>query len=483
MTDAAIPLKSERETQDSVTGLPLTDPDITGRHSDVNSASGGPETAAPPDRPPGIERRGQLEHRERQIDAIRRISEALFSHLSVDDMVREILHVAIEVLRADVGSVQLYDAENDALVFRYVNDPSAQMLINYAMPASEGIAGRVFQSGTADVTQQVDERPEFNQAIDQLTGYHTRSMLTAPLKRFEGKPVGVVQILNAQNAFDAYDLEVLEVLCAYAATSIETAQLMEKARQAEIVNLIGDISHDIKNMLTPIQAGVWTLQPMLQQAFDDLAVLQRCCPEGEPWGHRIEQAIAYIKSESGWILENALAASEQVQARTHEIANVVKGEIAPPVFEWSDLNDTANSVAGSLKAVAVRGGVELYLDLDASLRNMLFDPRQMYNALYNLVNNALEATPSGGSVKIRTRHSHTDSNEVLVEVEDTGPGMPDHVRERLFTDAAITTKVGGTGIGTRIVASVVRRHRGRLSVDSEKDRGTIISITLPVEQP
>jgi putative nucleotidyltransferase with HDIG domain len=171
----------------------------------------------------------ELDHRERQIDAMGRISNALFSHTSVDDLVRETLTVAIDVLDADVGSLQLYDPQNDTLVFRYVIDPNAATLIGYSVPASQGIDGRVFRTGASDITNKVSERAEFNRAVDEKTGYRTESMLTVPVKRPDGDPIGVVQVLNGRRQFDQRDLEVLEVLCAHAAQAIANVRLFEEA--------------------------------------------------------------------------------------------------------------------------------------------------------------------------------------------------------------------------------------------------------------
>ena len=80
---------------------------------------------------------------------------------------------------------------------------------------------------------------------------------------------------------------------------------------------------------------------------------------------------------------------------------------------------------------------------------------------------------------LRTRGPEADG-QLLVEVEDTGKGIPERVRERLFTDEAISTKPGGTGLGTRIVAGVVRRHNGTITVQSAEGQGSTFSIRLPL---
>jgi len=433
-----------------------------------------------------------LEHRERQIDAMRRAGETLFATRSLDELVRETLEIAIEVLDADAGSLLLFNECDDTLVFRYVVGGAARSLIGFAMPSRRGIAGRVFHSGQPDLTQKVAEQKDFNRAVDEKTGYQTESMMTVPVKRVENRPIGVMQVLNARELFDKRDLEVLEVLSAVAAAAFDNARLASDARKAAIVNVIGDISHDIKNMLTPIQSGVWTLEPMLDDLFASLEGIRQNCPQNESWSTQVEAAALGVRADYKWILGNALDAADKVQARTKEIADALKGEIAPPVFESANLNLTATEVAGALGTVAYEAKVALHLELDDALPPACFDRKQMYNALYNLVNNAIPETPVGGSVTIRTiratqielaQDGVLQGDTIIVEVQDTGKGIPENVRQTLFTDQAISTKVGGTGLGTRIVDGVVKRHNGRIEVESEEGKGSLFRIQLPLRQP
>ena len=122
-------------------------------------------------------------------------------------------------------------------------------------------------------------------------------------------------------------------------------------------------------------------------------------------------------------------------------------------------------------------------DLDPDLPQSQFDLQQIHNAIYNLVNNSVAATPRGGTVTIRTRKSQSGDRQILLEVSDTGCGMPQHVRQHVFTDETISTKPGGTGLGTKIVGGIVQRHSGRLSVASEEGEGTTVSVYLPMKQP
>jgi signal transduction histidine kinase len=108
------------------------------------------------------------------------------------------------------------------------------------------------------------------------------------------------------------------------------------------------------------------------------------------------------------------------------------------------------------------------------------DERRLYNAFYNLVNNAIPETPPGGSITVRGHHE-VGSPHVTLSVADTGRGMPAHVRERLFSTRAVSTKKGGTGLGTKIVKDVVDAHHGKIWVESEPGIGTTFHLQLPID--
>jgi signal transduction histidine kinase len=96
-----------------------------------------------------------------------------------------------------------------------------------------------------------------------------------------------------------------------------------------------------------------------------------------------------------------------------------------------------------------------------------------------LVYNALAEVPPDGSITIQGK-TEPGGRKILVSVVDTGKGMPREVRESLFSYHAISRKVGGTGLGTKIVKDVIDAHRGEITVESELDVGTSFHITLPV---
>jgi signal transduction histidine kinase len=119
-------------------------------------------------------------------------------------------------------------------------------------------------------------------------------------------------------------------------------------------------------------------------------------------------------------------------------------------------------------------GVALRLDLAPDIRAIQADSGQLSRALQNLVLNALDAMPSGGTLTVRTA-SH--GGGARLEVADTGQGLTQEECDRLFTPY-YTTKAHGTGLGLAIVQSVVSDHGGRIAVRSEPGRGATFQIDL-----
>ncbi len=424
--------------------------------------------------------RARLRQRERQIEAIRSISETLFSHDSIEAMLEQTLTLAMETLDAGAGAVLLYEAERDALVFRSVFGPDANELRDKTMGTHQGIAGRVFRSGHSALTRDAASDPDFHRELHHGLAERMPSIVTVPLKRRGASPIGVMQTFNFETPYDNYDLETLEIIASQAAIAIEDSEREQQTRKAAMVSFIGDLSHDIKNMLTPIQTGMWTLDPMLRQMFDELEIAAKdWAPEQKL---SIEKATQLTRGEYEWMLQNALDAADRVQNRTKEIADAVKGVSAPPRFEAGDFNDACEEAVAALRLVAHDAQVELDLDLDSNLPMAQFDRKQIDTALYNLINNAIPETPENGVITLRTRAFVPAQNKFIVEVADTGKGMPAHVREKLFTDEAVSTKIGGTGLGTRIVGDIVRRHHGSISVESSEGQGTTFTLILPLKQ-
>ena len=139
-------------------------------------------------------------------------------------------------------------------------------------------------------------------------------------------------------------------------------------------------------------------------------------------------------------------------------------------------------VIDTLKLVAEEKGITLTHEGLEDLPIIQADESRMFNAFYNLINNAIAEVPKGGSITVRGQ-LNSKRDGIILEVKDTGRGMPAEVRDSLFTIHAMSRKKGGTGLGTKIVKDVVDAHHGKISVESEIGIGTTFNLLFPLGSP
>jgi signal transduction histidine kinase len=428
----------------------------------------------------------RLMRRERELDAIHRISRALHGRANLDEMEREALLVSIETIGASGGTIYVHDPKKKVLIFKYVMGATPEItakLQGMEMPDDRGIAGGVFQTGISRITLDVKQETSHDKTVDEQTRYVTTNLLTVPLKSMAGTPLGVMQLINRREGhFDAADQHVLEILSAQAASAIETQRLNEEARRASVINLIGDISHDVKNLLTPVVTGTQTLEMMMDSMYEDLdRAMESVTGEAH---EQISWAVDGVRSFYKEAMSMVYDGANDAQERVREIADAIKGIISEPHFEEADFRERVEAVTKVLRLVAERKGVTLDTTALTDTGPVELDKKAIYNAIYNLINNAIPETPEGGTIFVRTRLAELNGKPAIeAQVADTGRGMPEHVKARMFTESAVSTKPGGTGLGTRIVKNVVDLHHGTIRVDSEAGKGTTFTVLLPVRQP
>src|SRR5689334_17693268 len=177
----------------------------------------------------------RLLQRDKELDAAQRTCQALFQHHRVDELVEQVLSTALEAVNAEAGSILLADHERQRLVFRYVVGQKSERLQGTSFPWHQGIAGAVFQSGEPAVIQDVKQDPRHFADVDLLTGYTTRDMITVPLQKWQGDPIGVLNVLNKRDGvLDMADLAHLTIIGAVAAVAIQQARMFEEAKLAEV---------------------------------------------------------------------------------------------------------------------------------------------------------------------------------------------------------------------------------------------------------
>jgi len=245
------------------------------------------------------------------------------------------------------------------------------------------------------------------------------------------------------------------------------ADLLEEIKVAEVTRWLGDIGHDVKNMLMPVLTGVDLLREEVQEILGRLAVREE--------GAQVEAS----RKVSDELIEMIVNNTRRIQDRVRELADAVKGVTTAPEFKPCRISVCVEAVIACLRRYAAEKGVALHAEGLELLPVIQADERRLFNALYNVIDNAIPEVPAGGSVTV---HGQVDvgADMFVISVTDTGRGMPPDVRDALFTTQVVSRKAGGTGLGTKIVKDVVDAHKGSIRVESELGVGTTIHIRLPL---
>jgi two-component system, NtrC family, sensor kinase len=226
-------------------------------------------------------------------------------------------------------------------------------------------------------------------------------------------------------------------------------------KMASIGKLAAIVAHEINNPL----AGILIYAKLLKKQF------------AKENNSKYDEAVAsldLIESESrrcGEIIKNLLSFSRATSMK-HELA---------------DLNTVVDRCVRLVQYQLEMQKVQLHLDLAPDLPLVWCDPAQVEQVILALMMNAVGAMPKGGNLSLRSRKID-DGPRVQVDVQDDGTGIAPELISQMFEPFFTTKERGhGLGLGLAISRMIVERHQGNLAVTSEPGRGTLFTITLPVE--
>ena len=257
--------------------------------------------------------------------------------------------------------------------------------------------------------------------------------------------------------------EITERRLAQEALRVTEEQLRQAQKMEAVGQLAGGIAHDFNNLLTAILGYSELALDQVSDQPDVAADLREIRKAGERARGLTAQLLAFSRTQV----------------------------LQPRIL---DLNAVVSEVEGMLRRV-IAEDIRFEITVDPSLWRVKADPGQIHQVLMNLAINARDAMPRGGTLRITTANAIASVGEprlgalpspqrcVALTVSDSGCGMSPDVRERIFEPFFTTKAPGkGTGLGLSMVYGVVAESGGRISVESERDRGTTFTIHLPVAE-
>ena len=218
--------------------------------------------------------------------------------------------------------------------------------------------------------------------------------------------------------------------------------------QATLEHVVSLIVHEVRNPLSAMRALVQGLEEEVGSVGNSAAYTTRLTGEIDRLGRLL-----------------------------HSMAQVARlGARAPELLQPGEVLER---VAAIFRPALDRRGISLQVNVTPRVGPILADPDQIQQVLVNLVTNAADAMPDGGSITLRARLD--PRGRTMLQVEDTGVGMSPDALERALRPRQ-SSKSGGMGLGLMIVRGIVRQHHARMRVMSSPGKGTTISITFPALQ-
>jgi len=404
----------------------------------------------------------------KQLTSLYEIGKALSSTLDVDELLKKSLELLRDFLGHSPCSILLLDRNRNELYIQQIigRDPEEVKEKRFKVGV-DGIVGWAAQTGSSLYVPDVSKEPRY---IPGLPG--VRSEAVFPLK-IRDDVIGVLNVESTEmNGFDEEELKVLSSFASQVSISIENARLFAELKQtlrelkqaqdqiiqAEKLRALGEmasgVAHDFNNALAVILGNIQLLLYQLdrlgvQEVRQQLRNLEQAAKDAAETVRRIQEFTGL--------------------RRDREFVSVPIGEVIKEVVtitqpRWRDQ--------------AQERGIPIELTTQSDEAPLVFgSPSELREVLTNIVFNAIEAMPEGGTIALS---SQPHGNWVEVKIHDTGTGMPEEVKKRIFDPFFTTKGVSNSGLGLSVSYGIVKRHGGEILVESEPGKGTTFILRLPM---
>jgi PAS domain S-box-containing protein len=411
-----------------------------------------------------------------RLDLLNQITRAIGEHQDMQSIYQVVIRSLEEHLPIDFGCICRYDEAANALSVTRVGVKSERLAMELAMPEKSRIP--VDQNGLSRCLQgQLVYEPDTAHVKfpfpERLAKNGLRSLVISPLL-VESEVFGVLIVARREaESFSSSDCEFLRQLGEHTALAAHQAQLhnalqtayddlrqtQQVVTQQERLRALGEmasgVAHDINNTLSPVMLYTGLLiereKNISAESRGHLETVQRAVSD-------VAETIARLKEFYRQREPQLTLTSVQLNQLAHQVVDLTRAR-------WNDVPQQ--------RGIAIQTRTEISTDLP-EINGVESEIRE---ALINLVFNAVDAMPKGGTLTLRTKLS---GKNVCVEVADTGTGMDEETRRRCLEPFYTTKGERGTGLGLAMVYGIMQRHNADLEIESEPGKGTTIRLIFPI---
>jgi len=405
----------------------------------------------------------------REVATILRSSALINSSLNFEQVLDNAMKWAEEFMGAEASTVYELEDRSNELVVRLARGEKKGPVERITLKVGEGIAGTVVKTGKPMVIQDVSQEKKFADKIDKITGFRTKSAICVPLL-LRNRPMGALQVINKKSGepFNRSDLEILFAIAQHVAIAMENSNLYRRLeesfavttqelritqeklirteRLASMSNLVQGVAHEIRNPITTIGG----------------------------FAHRIKKELGDNRKLDKYvdIILEETARLEHIVKRVHDFTETQSYSPTQTKIEL-----VMEGVLSAAMPLANQLGVRIVKEIAPDLPLARLDSGQLTLALANIVENALEAMPQGGTLSLKALR---EDRSLIITIKDTGCGIPKDQFTAIY-DPFVTSKSKGVGLGLTLVHQVVSNHHGDIRISSEVQKGTVVTITLPLD--
>ena len=393
------------------------------------------------------EAQDNLKRNYQRLDTLYRIQADMSQTWERDTLMRAVLKQLLSAIPCGVGALLLAKPAPPTLYCLQSGSDSVKV-ISPAMVA--GIAGAVVEAKNGSIAQVLPSGipPILHPQVD----VDISNFACQPLAASDGDVIGSLVLANRRKAleFSAEDEQLLRIVARQVALAMERLAQHEELTRSNNLAVIGQalsgVLHDLKSPMSVISGYV---QLMESEEDED---------------KRNEYAMAVLKQ-----FKQVSSMTQEVLAFARGETQILKRNIYPSKF-FQEIHEL-------LKQELAGTGIELTVENQVKTK-IKADDDKLRRVVFNIARNACEAMPDGGAFSIVV---DSVDDQVRFRFADTGPGIPEAIRDRLFQSFVTTGKKDGTGLGLAIVKKIVDEHGGQITYDSQPGKGTTFTILLPKE--
>ena len=425
------------------------------------------------------ESEGKLQAQVGRLNLLQHITRATGERQDLPSIFQVVLGSLEENLPIDFGCFLLHDPGAKTLKVAALGKKGSGFAESLSLLPQGSVP--IDQNGLSRcVGGQLVYEPDVSQVAfpfpQRLNAAGLRSVVFAPLI-VENQVFGVLVCARAEGqAFSSRECEFLKQLSEHVALASHQARLygdlqqayddlrqsqhtvMQQERLRALGQMASGIAHDINNAISPVSLYTESLlerEPNLSERTRNyLTTIQRAIED-------VARTVARMR-------EFYRERDAQLTLERVEINRAVQQVVELTKPRWSDLPQARGAM------------VDLQTYLADPLPNIMGAEHEIRDALTNLIFNAVDAMPTGGTLAVRTRKATVADGEtrVLIEVTDTGVGMDEDTRRRCLEPFYTTKGERGTGLGLAMVYGMIQRHSAELEIDSEPGKGTTVRLNF-----